>query len=169
MKADTKAVTREARFAYTGGLQKPDEHGFYTLCVLVPKTDKETETDLRAKAKLAADSSAALFGGKVPPNLKMPLRDGDIEKDDPDFKGHWFFNCKTKQRPGIVDVNRQPILDPSEVYSGCYGRVSVVFYAYNKEGNKGVGVGLQNVQKTREGEPMGGRSTAEADFADFLA
>ncbi len=106
--------------------------------------------------------------------IKLPLRDGDVERDDEAYKGHYFINANSKTAPQIVDKSVKPILDRSEVYSGCYGRVSLNFYAFNSNGNKGVACGLGNIQKIRDGEPLGGKSSAVDDFTtlvddDFLA
>jgi len=73
-----------------------------------------------------------------------------------------------------VDKNVQPILDSTEVYSGCYGRASITFYPFNTNGNRGIACGLQNLQKLADGESLGGRSRAEDDFEaydddDFLS
>jgi len=115
-------------------------------------------------------------GRSVPPlaSLKTPLRDGDVERpDDPAYAGSYFVNANNSSAPGIVDADRQPILDRSEVYSGVYGRASINFYAFNTNGNKGIACALNNLQKLRDGEPLGGRTSAEDDFAtdgdeDFL-
>ena len=116
------------------------------------------------------------FGGKKPNKaaIKLPLRDGDVERDDEAYKGHWFINANSNTAPQIVDRAVNPILDKSEVYSGCYARVSLNFYAFNSNGNKGIACGLGNIQKVRDGEPLGGRTNAADDFAtlddeDFLA
>lgn len=106
--------------------------------------------------------------------LKLPLRDGDTERDDPAYKGHYFINANSRTAPQIVDRNLNPILDRDDVYSGCYARVSLTFYAFNSNGNKGVAVGLGNIQKIKDGTPLGGRSTAKDNFSkvsddDFLA
>ena len=99
--------------------------------------------------------------------LRTPLRDGDTERpDDEAYADSYFVNANSSTAPGIVDADRQPILDHSEVYSGVYGRASINFYAFNSNGNKGIACGLNNLQKIRDGEPLGGRSRAEDDFAD---
>ena len=64
-------------------------------------------------------------------------------------------------------------LDQTEVYSGCYGRISVNFYGYNSNGNRGVAAGLGNIQKLKDGEALSSRTNAEDDFEavedeDFL-
>ena len=106
--------------------------------------------------------------------LRTPLRDGDLERpDDPAYANAYFVNANSTTAPGVVDANRNEILDKSEVYSGCYGRASISFYAFNANGNKGIACGLNNLQKIKDGEPLGGRASAESDFAteedeDFL-
>ena len=107
-------------------------------------------------------------------SLRTPLRDGDIDRpDDPAYANAYFVNANSTTAPGVVDANRNEILDKSEVYSGCYGRASISFYAFNANGNKGIACGLNNLQKIKDGEPLGGRASAESDFAteddeDFL-
>ena len=106
--------------------------------------------------------------------LKTPLRDGDAERpDDEAYKNAYFVNANATSAPGIVDADLNPILTRSEVYSGVYGRASITFYAFNSSGNKGIACGLNNLQKIRDGEPLGGKASAESDFAtdddeDFL-
>jgi hypothetical protein len=173
----TKTVTGKVRLSYCNLFEPrasmPGQEAKYSVCVLIPKSDSATVEKVRAAIEAAKQAGAAVFGGKVPPGLKSPLRDGDTERDAPEYAGHWFINASSKQKPGVVDASLNPILDASEVYSGCYGRVSLNFYAYNNSGNRGVGAGLQNVQKLAEGEPLSGRSRAEDDFSaveeDFLA
>ena len=91
-----------------------------------------------------------------------------------DHAGCYFVNANSSTAPGVVDADRQPIIERSEVYSGVYGRASINFYAFNVNGNKGIACGLNNLQKIRDGEPLGGKSSAESDFAtddddDFLS
>lgn len=106
--------------------------------------------------------------------LKTPLRDGDAERpDDEAYKNAYFVNANATSAPGIVDADLNPILTRSEVYSGVYGRASITFYAFNSSGNKGIACGLNNLQKIRDGEPLGGKASTESDFAtdddeDFL-
>ena len=130
-------------------------------------------TKVKAAIEAAKQAGASLWGGKVPAGLKSPLRDGDAERDSAEYKGHFFINCNSKQKPGVVDAALNPVLDTSEVYSGCYGRVSINFFAYNQNGNRGIGAGLQNLQKLADGEALSGRSRAEDDFTaatdDFLS
>ena len=112
-------------------------------------------------------SNAAYFGGSVPKVLKGGLRDGDTERDPdryPEYAGHMFINANSFQKPNVVDADVQPILDPNEFYSGCYGRASLTFYPYDGK-SKGIACGLGNLQKQEEGEKLGGGVSAAADFA----
>ena len=144
---------------------------------------QERRQDRREKIRAAiqaayeeGESKLKGSGRSVPPlsALKTPLRDGDLERpDDEAYKNAYFVNANSATAPGIVDADRQPILDTSEVYSGVYGRASINFYAFNSNGNKGIACGLNNLQKIRDGEPLGGKSRAEDNFAtdddeDFL-
>ena len=148
----------------------------YSVSVLIPKDDTKTIEAINRAIDAAIDEGVAKFGGKKPNKeaIKIPLRDGDVERDDEAYKGHYFINANSTTPPQIVDRAVQPILDRGEVYSGCYARVSLNFYAYNANGNKGIACGLGNIQKVRDGEPLGGRSNAADDFSsladdDFLA
>ena len=138
------------------------------MCILIPKTDKATLDKIRRAVEAAKQLGVQTkWGGKLPANLKMPLRDGDAERsDDEAFKGHFFINCNSRTKPGVVDAQLNEILDPSEVYSGAYGRVSVNFYPYDHKGNRGIACGLNNIQKLRDGDYLGGRSRPEDDFND---
>lgn len=144
----------------------------YSVSLIIPKSDKETLKKIRAAIQAAyTEGQAKLKGnGKSVPaleNIANPLRDGDQERpDDPAYANSFFVNAKSSTAPGIVDADRQDILDRSEVYSGVYGRASITFYAFNKNGNKGIACGLNNLQKISDGEPLGGKSRAEDDFAD---
>ena len=120
---------------------------------------------IRAAIENAKKESLSKWGGKIPPNLKLPLRDGDIERpDDEAYADSWFLNANSRQAPQVVDRKVQPILEQSEVYSGCYGQISVTFYGFNTNGNRGVTCGLQNIQKWCDGEPLNGRVRAEDEF-----
>lgn len=180
MANNTKVVTgMNTRLSYAhlfepvsinGGAEK------YSVSVLIPKDDKATIAKIEKAVDAAIEEGIVKFGGKKPNKgaIKLPLRDGDIERDDEAYKGHYFVNANSLTAPQVVDTQLNPILDKSEVYSGCYGRVSLSFYAFNSNGNKGVACGLGNVQKIRDGEPLGSRTTAADDFGtldddDFLA
>ena len=142
----------------------------YSVSVLIPKSDETTVRKVNEAINTAIEEGIAKFGGKKPNDatIKLPLRDGDLERDDEAYKGHYFINANSVTAPQIVDTMTNPILDRNEVYSGCYGRVSLNFYAFNSNGNKGVACGLGNIQKLRDGEPLGGRSSAKDDFTTSL-
>ena len=117
----------------------------------------------------AKQAGTAKFGGKIPPGLKLPLRDGDVERpEDETYAGCYFVNANCKTRPGLLYRNGQPIIGSTELYSGCYGYASISFYAFNTSGNKGIACGLNHLMKTRDGEPLGGRTRAKDDFADLI-
>lgn len=146
----------------------------YSVSAIIPKTDTKTINAIKAAVEQAKKDSISKWGGKIPANLKLPLRDGDIDRpDDEAYANSYFFNANSRQAPQVVDARVQPILDQSEVYSGCYGKISVTFYGYNSNGNRGIAAGLGNIQKLRDGESLGGRSSAADDFEteedeDFL-
>jgi len=140
----------------------------YSVAVLVPKTDKATLSKIEKAIEAAKQLGIEKFGQAfLKGKFKNPLRDGDEEKpDDEAYQGHFFFNASSKQRPQIVDEGVNPILDQDEFYSGCYGRAAVNFYPYNNV-SKGIGVGLNNLMKTADGDKLGGGSTAAEDFGEF--
>ncbi len=143
----------------------------YSVSLIISKSDKKTVEAVRAAIKAAYEKDASKIrgGAKSMPmlsQLKTPLRDGDTERpDDEAYKGSYFINASTTLKPGIVDAACNNIIDRSELYSGCYGRASVTFFGYNVNGNRGIGANLNNIQKLRDGEPLGGRATAASDFA----
>lgn len=173
---DTKVITGKVRFSYCH-IFKPqaiDEGSEpkYSVCLLISKKDKETLQLVRAAVDAAIEAGRDKLKnkqGKVPGDLKTPLRDGDEERSDQEeYAGHYFLNATSKQKPGIIDRDKQEIMDSTEVYSGCFGRASINFYAFNTAGNKGIACGLNNVQKMTDGDYLGGRSRAEDDFDDDL-
>jgi hypothetical protein len=176
----TKVITgKNTRLSYFHGWEPTSINGGperYSVSVLIPKDDTETVKAINAAVDAAIEEGIAKFGGKKPNKaaIKLPLRDGDTEREDEAYAGHWFINANSKTAPQIVDKAVKPILDRDEVYSGCYARVSLNFYAFNSNGNKGIACGLGNIQKIRDGEPLGGRSLATDDFTtedddDFLS
>ena len=144
----------------------------FSVSLIIPKTDSKTIAKIKTAMEAAYHEGEAKLKGTgraVPPMaaLKLPLRDGDTERpDDPAYANAYFINANATTAPGIVDVDCNPILTRSEVYSGVYGRASISFYAFNSNGNKGIACGLNNLQKFRDGEPLGGHASAEEDFAD---
>lgn len=152
----------------------------FSVSLIIPKSDTKTVDKIKAAIEAAyKEGETKLKGnGKTVPALsliKTPLRDGDLERpDDEAYADSYFVNANSATAPGIVDSNLDPILDRSEVYSGVFGRASISFYAFNSNGNKGIACGLNNLQKIRDGESLGGKPKAEDDFAtsvddDFLS
>ena len=145
----------------------------YSVSLIIPKSDTVTIQKIKTAIKAAYEEGQSKLKGNgksVPPlaAIKTPLRDGDVERpDDEAYKDAYFVNANSPTAPGIVDADRQPIIDTSEVYSGVYGRASITFYAFNSNGNKGIACGLNNLQKIADGEPLGGKTRAEDDFADL--
>lgn len=171
-KLNTKVITGKARFSYVhvwepaaiseGGEKK------YSVSLIIPKSDTKTVDAIKAAIQNALKAGMGKFGGKIPAVYKNPLRDGDAERpDDEAYKDAYFVNANCKTKPGVVNAMRKPIVDEDELYSGCYGYASITFYAFNTNGNKGIACGLNNLMKIADGEPLGGRSTAESDFADI--
>lgn len=165
----TKVTTGKVRLSYAHIFEphamNDGQEAKYSVSVIIPKTDKETLKAIKEATDQAKKDGASKWGNKIPANLKTPLRDGDEERpDDEAYAGCYFLNASSKNRPGIVDQNVQPVLDSTEVYSGCYARLTLNFYAYNASGNKGVAAGLGNIQKLEDGEPLGGFTRAEDDF-----
>lgn len=164
----TKVTTGKVRLSYAHLFEPHAIEGNepkYSVSVIIPKTDTETLKAIKEAVAEAKELGKGKFGGKVPANLKTPLRDGDIDRpDDEAYVGCYFLNANSKNKPGVVDINVQPVMDSTEVYSGCYGRLTLNFYAYGASGNKGIAAGLGNVQKLADGEPLGGFTRAEDDF-----
>ena len=184
MENTTKVITGpETRWSYANVWEPKSINGGtpkYSVSLIIPKSDKQTVEKIKAAIDVAyKEGESKLKGnGKAVPalsTLKTPLRDGDAERpDDPAYANAFFINANSATAPGIVDKTCQPILDRSEVYSGVYGRASINFFSFNSNGNRGIACALNNLQKIRDGEPLGGKSRAEDDFAsapdnDFLS
>ena len=149
--------------AINGGDEK------YSVSCLIPKSDKKTIARIQKAVEAAKeDGKTRKWGGKIPPNLKLPLRDGDIDRpDDENYEDCFFLNASSKDAPQVVDRKVNPVLDPMMVYSGCYCNVSVNFYAFNANGNRGVAAGLGNIQFVRDGERLSGKASADS-YIDAL-
>ena len=171
----TKVITGvDTRWSYANVWDPKSINGGtpkYSVSLIIPKSDKVTIQKIKAAIQAAYEEGESKLkgSGKSVPSLsvlKTPLRDGDLERpDDEAYKNAYFVNANSATAPGIVDADRQQIIDRSEVYSGVYGRASINFYAFNSNGNKGIACGLNNLQKIRDGEPLGGKASAESDFA----
>lgn len=167
----TKVLTGKVRLSYVhvfeSYAQNPEQDKKYSCVLLIPKSDKVTLAKIQRGFEAAAEAGKAKFNGKVPTNLKTTLHDCDEEDDleaSPENAGCYRMSVSSKTQPGIVDKDVNPIIDSTEVYSGCYARVSINAYAYNTNGNKGVTFGLNHIQKLADGDFLGGRSRAEDDF-----
>ena len=173
---ETNIRIGEVRFSYAHVFEpsateegKPPK---YSVAILWPKTETAiTKLVEEAVAAAKEKGKTSKWGGKIPANCKTPIRDGDIDReDDPSYKGMYFMNCSSKQKPGIrVLENGQVVeaLDQQDFYSGCWGAITVNMFPYENSGNKGVAVGLNNVIKTRDDEKLAGGATAEQDFGDL--
>lgn len=172
-----RVITGECRFSYAH-LLKPrlDDSGNtkFSVTLLIPKTDTATMQKINAAIQQAVlDGVSSKWNGVKPPNVATPVHDGDGLKQSgepfgAECKGHWVMTASSNTRPEVVDLNIQPILDATQVYSGMHGRASIRFFPYLNSGKRGVGCGLNNVQKTRDGEPLSGGTTAEQDFGTGL-
>lgn len=176
----TKVVTSPVRLSYANLLEPKSVGGGtpkYGVSLIIPKSDTKLIETINNAIEAAIQEGVSKFGGKVPNRntLKLPLRDGDADRpDDPAYANSYFINANSLTPPEIVDKGLNSILDRSEIYSGMFARVSINFYAFNSNGNRGIACGLGNVQKTKDGEPLSGRTSAADDFGsdyeedDFL-
>ena len=176
----TKVVTGVVRLSYANVWEPKSINGGaekYSVSLIIPKADTKTLGAIQKAIDSAIEEGRGKFGGKVPSKatLKLPLRDGDVDRpDDEAYTNCYFINANSSSAPEIVDKSLNPILNRSEVYSGVYARVSINFYAFNSNGNRGIACGLGNIQKVRDGEPLGGKTSAADDFTsdydgdDFL-
>ena len=176
----TKVVTGVVRLSYANVWEPKSINGGaekYSVSLIIPKADTKTLGAIQKAIDAAIYEGRGKFGGKVPSKatLKLPLRDGDVDRpDDEAYTNCYFVNANSSSAPEIVDKSLNPVLNRSEVYSGVYARVSINFYAFNSNGNRGIACGLGNIQKVRDGEPLGGKTSASDDFTsdydgdDFL-
>ena len=178
--SNSKVITGpETRFSYANVWDpKPSLNGGkpkYSVSLIIKKSDTKTINDIKQAIQAAYEEGEGKLKGNaktVPAltNIKTPLRDGDIDRpDDAAYAGCYFINANSDTAPGIVDASCNQIIDRSECYSGVYGRASINFYAYNTNGNKGIAASLNNLQVLRKGESLGGKSSAENDFASFAS
>ncbi len=177
----TKVVTGVVRLSYANVWEPKSINGGaekFSVSLIIPKADTKTLGAIQKAIDSAIEEGRGKFGGKIPSKaaLKLPLRDGDIDRpDDEAYANCYFVNANSSSAPEIVDMSLNPVLNRSEVYSGVYARVSINFYAFNSNGNRGIACGLGNIQKVRDGEPLGGKASAADDFVsdydgdDFLA
>lgn len=170
--SQTKVITGVVRLSYCHVFQpfsnNPDQEAAYSTVILIPKSDKKTLKAIENAQQAALEQGKnSKFGGKIPPNWQNTLKDGDEDADlerNPEYEGHMYMSVKSKTPPGVVDRQLNEIIDSTEVYSGCYAKVSINAFPYNVSGNRGVSFGLNHVQKVDDGDFLGGRSRAEDDF-----
>lgn len=171
MENSTKVITGKVRFSYANVFEptamQDGQTPKYNVSIIISKSDTKTIEAIKKAieaAKEAGKSKIADKNGKIPVNLKTPLRDGDEERpDDPAYENSYFINANSERKPGIVDRDLNPIMSRDDFYSGCYGRASINFYAFNVN-SKGIACGLNNLQKLEDGERLAGGSSAEEDF-----
>lgn len=171
MENSTKVITGKVRFSYANVFEptamQDGQTPKYNVSIIISKSDTKTVEAIKKAieaAKEAGKSKIADKNGKIPVNLKTPLRDGDEERpDDPTYENSYFINANSERKPGIVDRDLNPIMSRDDFYSGCYGRASINFYAFNVN-SKGIACGLNNLQKLEDGERLAGGSSAEEDF-----
>ena len=170
----TKVITGKVRFSYVNvwtpkAIEGSTNDPKYSVSIIISKDDTKTLTAVKNAIETAKAEFATKFGGKVPANLKSPLRDGDIERpEDAAYENCYFINANSTHKPGVVDADVNPILDQDEFYSGCYGRASIDIHPYNSNGNKGVRAELNNLQKLADGERLSGKASAADDFGSGL-
>lgn len=168
----TKVITGKVRFSYVHVFEpttvsEDSSDKKYSVSIIISKKDKATLSKIEKAIEAATQAGVAKWGGKIPKNLKTPLRDGDEEREEECYENSFFLNAKSSNKPGIVDANLDEIMSKEEFYSGCYGRASITFYPYDSNGSKGIACGLNNLQKLEDGERLGGSSASAAeDFAD---
>lgn len=171
MENSTKVITGKVRFSYANVFEptamQDGQIPKYNVSIIISKSDTKTVEAIKKAietAKEAGKSKIADKNGNIPVNLKTPLRDGDEERpDDPAYENSYFINANSERKPGIVDRDLNPIMSRDDFYSGCYGRASINFYAFNVN-SKGIACGLNNLQKLEDGERLAGGSSAEEDF-----
>lgn len=174
MNKPTQVTTGEVRISYEHLLkpyaQQQGAEPKFSATLLIPKSDIGTKQRIDAAIQAAiAEGVAGKWNGARPPQPPTPVYDGDGLRPNGEMfgeecKGHWVMTANSKQQQEIVDMQMNPIFDSTQVYSGMYARVVINFFAYNAAGKKGIGCGLGPVQKTRDGEPLGGRMTAAEAF-----
>ena len=166
--SSTKVITGpKTRFSYANVFEPKSINGGdakYSVSLLIDKKDKKTLDKIEAAVQAAIEEGKGKWGGKIPKKLKLPLRDGDEERDDDAYAGKMFLNANSSAKPGVVDEDLNPIMDADEFYSGCFGRASVNFYAFNSNGSVGIACGLNNLQKLADGDRLSGGASAEEDF-----
>jgi len=174
---DTKVMLANVRLSYPALFEPRGFEGQepkYSASLIIPKSDTESLKVIKQaieNAKEEGKERGIWKGGKIPANLRLPVRDGDEERpDDEAYADSYFINANSKYAPVVVGklkdkaTGKAITLGEDDVYPGCYVNVTINFYGYSAAGNNGIAAGLGNVQKEADGENLGGRSSAESDF-----
>lgn len=171
---DTQVVTGEVRLSYVTlfeprKISEKDKDAKYSVTILIPKNTaegKKTIADIKLAIQKAAEKGASKhFNGRIPTNLDAisTLRDGDTAVNDlgelkniknTELAGNMYMRLASKFAPKVLNAQRQEIVNPLEVYSGVWGRVSLTLYAYSGDGRRGISAVLNNVMITKDGEPL---------------
>lgn len=100
--------------------------------------------------------------------FSLPWRDaGDYEEKygEPFEEGKIMISAKSSSAPGVVDKHAKAMMKQQDFYPGCKARMSVYAHAFDTNGNQGVTLLLNNVQKIGEGKRIAGsRMDAEDEF-----
>ena len=174
----SRVLTSEVRLSYANlvtpkaNMNDPNGTPKYSVTLLIPKKDVDVKANIDSSIEyVAKEAVSKSWGGVRPPVMPIPIHDGDGVRDNgtpygEECKGCWVITASSKNKPQVVhlsDITTE--LLPQDIYSGMYARVTINFFAYNRAGKKGIGCGLGNVLKTREGEPLAGNVSAASDFA----
>lgn len=174
----TKIKTGKVRFGYvnvfepraTGDEKEPK----YSTMIIIDKDDKETLNAIKSAveaAKLVGKEKVPGWKGRIPSELRLPVRNGDDKPDNEELQGKYFLNAKASinNKPQVVKKEGGRLVlvtDPAEFQSGDYGKASLSLYPYSVNGNNGIGVGLNNIFFMEKGESLVGATSALTDFAD---
>lgn len=142
----------------------------YSCSLLIPKDSKDVNRIKEAFKKMLNDPhNKAILGGKTS-NIDLPLRDGDEKEEHPEYAGMYYLNAKASENrpPKLFTKDLVELVDRDELYSGCYVQASLSLYCYNKNGHKGIGVGLRGIRKIKDGEPLSGSVVTPDEFSDSL-
>lgn len=176
MASKTQMTTGKCRLSYVSvfapKLMPDGTTEKYSVTLLIPKQDKKTLAKINAAMAAAKEAFLAKNPGKkLPPNMPNTLHDGDsIKENGEEFgqecRGHMVMTVNSKNRPVIVYADKTPMTEPSEMYSGCYGRAVINFFVYNTAGKIGITAGLNGLMKLEDGEPLAGGMVTDSDWDD---